>query len=140
MEAAASLRSTLLRNAIASIEKEPITPDRAASVAQLCTGSGLLAAGPDGMLGGPWSSVTELQNKFIEQLLKHIAKSEVIKICVWSSAEKVKRRLVCSVPRLSFVGSGNYAQLPSQAFPLAWAILPVHAHVTPALTLHSPLT
>lgn len=76
IEAAASLRCTLIRSVIASLE-QPLSPDRTAAVAQLIVGSGLLSAGPDGAQGGLWAPVTELQGKLVEQLLKLVGKGEV---------------------------------------------------------------
>ncbi|KAG2488663.1 hypothetical protein HYH03_012825 [Edaphochlamys debaryana] len=71
MEAAAALRSTLLRNVLSAVE-QPLDPDRTAAIASLLVGSGLLSAGPDGAQGGLWTPVTELQAKLVEQLLKHL--------------------------------------------------------------------
>ncbi|KXZ55327.1 hypothetical protein GPECTOR_3g46 [Gonium pectorale] len=75
MESAALRCSLLLRNVLPSLE-QPLSPDRAAAIAQLLVGSGLLSPGPDGIQGGLWAPVTELQGKLIEQLLKLLSKAE----------------------------------------------------------------
>ncbi|GFR48139.1 hypothetical protein Agub_g9973, partial [Astrephomene gubernaculifera] len=75
MEAAAALRSALLRKVLSSLE-QPLSPDGTAAIAQLLVGSGLLSAGPDGIQGGTWAPVTELQGKLVEQLLKQLSKGD----------------------------------------------------------------
>ncbi len=97
METAALLRTALLRNVLSVLE-QPLDPRRTAAISQQLAENGLLTPGPDAIQGGVWAPVTELQGKFVEKLLKHLAKGEV-RLGRQPCPERAPQRLPRLLPR-----------------------------------------
>lgn len=76
METAVLVRTSILRNVVASLD-QPLNPSGTAAITQQLIDNGVLSAGPDGTQGGAWAAVTELQGKLVEKLLMHLMKGEV---------------------------------------------------------------
>ncbi|GLC33880.1 hypothetical protein PLESTB_000814000 [Pleodorina starrii] len=106
MESAVLIRSALLRNVLSSLE-QPLDPTRTAAIAQQLVENGLLTGGPDGTQGGIWAPVTELQGELVENLLKHLTKSEA---SFRPGAAVLLGLVCCYVPPRAFLASyGDWA-------------------------------